>query len=63
ARSEVFVVRRGRAVAVAVEVVHTRGKDSWVTGALRAGEMVVISGNTRLDSGTPVEIRVSGSQP
>ncbi|MHB0872944.1 MAG: efflux RND transporter periplasmic adaptor subunit [Acidithiobacillus ferrooxidans] len=63
ARSEVFVVRRGRAVAVAVEVVHTQGKDSWVTGALRAGDMVVISGNTRLDSGTPVEIRLSGSQP
>lgn len=63
ARSEVFVLRRGRAVAVSVAVVHTQGKDSWVTGALRAGEMVVTSGNTRLDSGTPVEIRAAGSRP
>ncbi|MHB1531787.1 efflux RND transporter periplasmic adaptor subunit [Acidithiobacillus sp.] len=55
ARSEVFVVRRGRAVAVPVAVVASRGGDTWVQGALQAGEMVVVAGSARMASGTPVE--------
>jgi len=60
ARSEVFLIRGGRAVAVPIEVVASRGGAIWVRGALRAGESVVVAGNTRLTSGTPVEAQVSG---
>ncbi len=56
-RSEVFVVRQGRAVAVPVEVVASRGSETWVQGVLRAGEMVVVAGSARMASGTPVELR------
>ena len=57
ARSQVFVVRDGRAAAVPVEVVASRDDEAWVQGALRDGELVVVSGNARLAPGTPVELQ------
>ncbi len=55
ARSQIFVVRQGRAVSVPVRVVGSRGADTWVQGPLKAGSMVVVSGSGRLAPGTPVE--------
>lgn len=63
ARSEVFVVRRGRAVAVPVAVVASRGAATWVQGALQAGEMVVVAGSARMASGTPVETTSMETRP
>jgi len=63
ASSEVFVIRGGRAMAVPVEVVASRGGDTWVQGALRAGEMVVVAGSSRMASGTPVETTSMEARP
>ncbi|WP_241781435.1 efflux RND transporter periplasmic adaptor subunit [Acidithiobacillus thiooxidans] len=55
ASSEVFVDRRGRVVAVPVKIKANRGGSTWVQGALKVGESVVVAGSNLLASGTPVK--------
>ncbi len=57
AHSEVFVIRQGRAMSVPVRVVVSRGAEAWVQGPLKAGELVVVSGSSRLAPGTHVELQ------
>lgn len=63
ARSRVFVVRQGRAAEIPIQVRASEGDKTWVQGALRDGELVVISGNARLAPGAPVELMPVASQP
>lgn len=51
AETMVFRDRAGRALRVPVTVLGTRGARAWVTGALRAGEPVVVRGAGRLTEG------------
>lgn len=53
----VFCDQAGRARRVSVTVLGTRGARAWVTGALRAGEPVVVRGAGRLDDGTPLAVK------
>lgn len=55
ASSEVFVDRRGRVVAVPVKIKASRGDSTWVQGALKVGDRVVVAGSNLLASGTPVK--------
>ncbi|TQN51123.1 hypothetical protein DLNHIDIE_00988 [Acidithiobacillus thiooxidans ATCC 19377] len=55
AQIEVFVIRKGKAMAVPVHIIASQAGQSWVQGALRTGEQVIVSANDRLLSGTPVQ--------
>lgn len=69
--TKVFVVEGGRTRAVNVQpgtrVEDGGGKDSrnWieVTGALKAGELAVTSGHSKLAEGTPVRVRERTQDP
>ena len=63
ARSHVFVVRQGRAAEIPVQVTASEGAKTWVQGALRDGDLVVISGNARLAPGVPVELTAGAHRP
>lgn len=54
ARAVVYTIRQGHAYAIAVQVVASRGAETWVSGPLRGGEPVVVSGSGRVVSGAPV---------
>lgn len=55
-QSYVYVVRGGHAFAVPVRLLTNRRGGAYVLGNLKAGEAVVVAGNTRLRSGSAVEI-------
>ncbi len=63
ARSQVFVVRQGHAIEIPIRVMASEGDKTWVQGALRDGELVVILGNARLAPGVPVELMPVAPQP
>lgn len=54
AKTLVYVVRDGKAREVQVRVVAQRGGRAWITGKLRAGQRVALSGSTRLADGAAV---------
>ncbi len=55
-RIYVYVVRGGHAFAVPVRLLTNRRSGAYVQGKLKSGEAVVVAGNTRLRSGSAVEI-------
>lgn len=57
ARALVFVDDHGRARSVSVKVLGTEHGLARIVGDLKAGEQVVMSGNTRLNSHAPLEIQ------
>ncbi len=63
AHSHVFVVRQGRAVEIPVQITASEGAKTWVLGALREGELVVVSGSARLAPGVPVELTAGARRP
>lgn len=54
AKAMVFVIRQHRAHAVAVHILAESRRQTWVRGALRAGEKIAVVGVTRLADGSPV---------
>ena len=54
ARARLYTIHKGRAYAIAVQVVASRGAVTWVSGPLQSGEPVVVSGSGLVASGTPV---------
>lgn len=52
----VYVVRRGRATAVAVALKAASGHSVWVSGPLRAGDEVIVNGAGRIRGTTPVHV-------
>lgn len=56
-RPTVFVVENGRVREVAVETGPFYGKRVTVSGGLRSGDRVVVSGNASLSDGKRVEVR------
>jgi multidrug efflux pump subunit AcrA (membrane-fusion protein) len=53
----VFVVENGRVREVAVETGPFTGNRVTVSGRLKAGDRVVVSGNASLTDGKSVEVR------
>lgn len=56
-QSFVFIIRKGHAVRVPVRLLTSHGLVAFVQGALRVGEKVIVTGNTRISSGSAVEIK------
>lgn len=54
AQAHVFTIRAGHAYPIAVQVVATRGDQTWVKGQLQSGETLVVSGSGLVASGTAV---------
>jgi membrane fusion protein (multidrug efflux system) len=57
AQSLVYRDKAGRAQPVPIRVLGLENGYALIAGALRPGDTVVLSGNTRLRAGTPLEIR------
>ncbi|MGC9129002.1 MAG: efflux RND transporter periplasmic adaptor subunit, partial [Acidithiobacillus sp.] len=57
AQSLVYRDEAGRAQPVPVRVLGVEDGYARIRGALRSGDTVVLSGNTRLRAGTPLEVR------
>ncbi len=56
ARSFVYIVVKGHALAVSIRLLANHQSEAFVQGALHAGEKVIVTGNTRVSPGSAVEI-------
>jgi multidrug efflux system membrane fusion protein len=59
----VYVVRKGEAFMVPVEVLHDDGTTAAIAGKIEVGEQVVIDGQLRVIPGKPVQIGKPAKKP
>lgn len=57
ADSLVYIDRHGHALPISIQVLGTEHDVARITGDLKPGEKIVLSGNTRISKQTPLEVR------